>query len=208
MSRQTRRQSPVPYLTPALLALEANEPGPLIALTRDQCHLPASSWPWVAEALWSIRDRVHDLANPVAYVRRVALRKQEQAETHFLGRQVVRDEHRRIIGHVTVCGYVAEDGAIDEDMLQGNLGEGGAALGYVPMDETPPTWETRKRTPPDWVDPQDADEDAVQRLQMAGVTERIIADRLGWTGQHVRRVVVRLWRRRRAQCDGLSPRLL
>lgn len=199
-------------LSPVRLALDQGDQAALVAFTREVCHLPSSDWPYVGQVLFQLATRIGQLENPAAYIRKVAGRLKEQAESSLFGSQVVLDEHRRIIGHASVGGYVTEDGTVAEEMLQGRLGENGAALGYVPIDVT----RTNHAIPCDpqcrradewqgkWVPTEDPDERDLQRMQMQGVPRTQVAARLGWDEQRVNRVRLRLWRRRRAQCNRLS----
>ena len=206
-------------LQDALLALDIADSTALAEFTRSQCHLPASDWPWVAEALWTVRRRLADLDIPVAYVRATAVRLRLAVEASTFGRQVVRDRHRRAIGHVTVGSfYRRSDGSLMESLIAVQAGVPSEAIPFVPLEgQAPPVarespagkTESRQKRAANmqaqWVDTDDPDELALQELQMRGVSRRLAGDRLGWSDAQVEKVWKRLYRRRKDTKTGKCP---
>lgn len=196
-------------LSPVRLALEQGDQAALVAFTREVLHLPASAWPYVGQAVWAIGERISEVSNAAAYLRKAALRLQRAADASLLGTHPVCDGHRKIIGHVTIQGYVSEeDGAVLEELISMAAANSVGAIGYVPVDgcaaSTPTACaQASDRRPVLVVATDDEDEKRLQWAQRLGVSRRNMAQHLGWEQSRVEAVWKRL-QRKRAREVGLA----
>ena len=189
----------------ALAALERGDEAALKQFTRDDVHLPPSATHFVTTALWQYRDRLLGMANPMAYLCRVATKMHASDEASLFGRQPVYDEKHRRCGHAFVNRHYDRDGIAVEPT---HIREKGGALGFIPdegVDIAAAVGKSERERRADYwaslpaVLCEDDDERALDRAQRLGYSKREMPAHLGWTTQRVHSVYMRLHRRRRAQ---------